>query len=108
MPYSQPLDPFAGTTATPISSARNWYALTNAMIGAAELPQYGKALRIRNGSGSVLTLVVVPVAEASDAATDTVTIETGVSYEPLGVRRLVSINGGATVPASVEIKIITQ
>jgi hypothetical protein len=108
MTYNAARDPFSTTTPTPISSGRNWYGVTGAMLGAAELPDYGKAMRVRNATGADLVLVVVPVAETNDATTDTLTFGQGVELLPFGVRRIVSINGGTTVPANSDIKIVTQ
>lgn len=90
--------------------ANNWYTLQNADIGAAELPKYGRALLITVGPAVALPLaiVVVPLAEPDDAQTRTITIyDSGDQVIPRAVRRIVSIAGGATVPAGVQIDVVT-
>lgn len=91
------------------SPARNWYTLTNADINAKELPTYGKAIRVRIGSGVTLPVVleVVPVGEPDDNKVQTLQVDATETL-PFGVRRVVTINGGATIPANVGVRIITE
>lgn len=90
-------------------AARDWYALTNAMIGAQELPTYGRGLRVRMGSGASvpLTIVCVPVGEETDGNTRSLIVDATENL-PLAVRRIVSLNAGATLPSGVSIDIITK
>lgn len=92
----------------PHDPARNWYTLANANIGAAELPTYASAMRVRIGSTATppLVMVVVPIGEQDDAQTRTITVDAS-EYLPFGVRRVVSLNGGATIPTGIEIQMIT-
>lgn len=95
----------------PEGPAQRWYTLSNANIGAAELPLYGRALILSVGAAVALpvSIVVVPVGEPSDSATRTITITQAGSEVviPRGVRRIVSINGGATIPAGLQIDVVT-
>jgi hypothetical protein len=52
-----------------------------------------------------LTLIVVPIAEESDASTRTLLVD-ATEYLPFCVRRIVSLNGGATIPTGVSIEVI--
>jgi len=107
MPYDAQRDPYAFTSGSLISVARNWYLLTNAMIGAQELPLYGRAMRVRNMTGAPLVLVVVPISEPDDAATQTITVDQ-TEMLPFAVRRIVSINGGTTIPALTGVQVVTS
>jgi hypothetical protein len=113
MPYDRSRDPITNASlalpqADRAGFARNWYALQAADIGAQELPRYGRALRVRIGSGgSTVTLVVVPVGETSDAATRTLVVDATETLA-FGVRRVVSVNGGTSIPANTAIDVITD
>jgi hypothetical protein len=108
MPRNTALDLYHSFAAPPPSPARNWYALTGVMIGALELPAYARAMRVRVGSTATppVILVVVPLSEDSDAATQTITVDATETLA-FGVRRVVSVNGGTSIPTGVEIQMVT-
>lgn len=106
MPYEAQRDLYSSFSGSLSSVARRWYLLENAMIGAQELPVYARALRVRNVTGAPLVLVVVPLGEESDAATQVITVDT-TELLPFSVRRIVSLNGAATIPAGTGIQVIT-
>lgn len=115
MPYDKTRDPYPGDQIKggfeipePHDPARNWYTLADANIGAAELPTYARSMRVRVGSTATppLVMVVVPI-RATDAETRTITVDSS-EYLPFGVRRVVSLNGGATVPTGIEIQMVTE
>ena len=70
MTYDSSRDRFASNAQAPTAPARSWYTLGDADIGAKELPSYGKALHLSIGAAVSLPLsiVVVPLGEANDAA----------------------------------------
>lgn len=98
-----------GVSARTHGPARNWYPLQTSHIGAKELPAYARCMHIRLAPAFVgsLTMVVVPIAEMDDASTRTQVIDSTNTYT-FGVRRIVSLNGGASVPANVSIDLITE
>ncbi|SON55824.1 hypothetical protein HDIA_2283 [Hartmannibacter diazotrophicus] len=114
MPIDKSLDPTLSRKrsqemlAVESGPARDWYTLTNAMIGAKELPTYGRALEIilDDAVNRPVTFVVVPIDETSDAATRSIPVYTSGPL-PRSVRRIVSINGAAVVPAGVQVDVIT-
>lgn len=108
-PYVSFTDPLSGGNAAASGAARDWYTLTNSMIGAQELPTYGRGMRVRLASNAVvpLTIVCVPIGESVDSNTRTVLVDATESL-PFAVRRIVSLNAGATVPTGVSIDIITE
>ena len=116
MPYDKTRDRYPGDQTSngfmipePHDPARNWYNLADSHIGAKELPVYGRSLRVRvtDAASTPVAFVLVPVGEMTDAATRTLNVDAS-EYVPYGVRRIVSINGGATVPAGVEVDVITE
>ena len=109
MTYDATRNPFAGFSVLPEGPAANYYALTNDMIGAKELPVYGKSVRVLFGSGAPasVALVVVPLGENSDARTETLTC-TATETLDFAVRRIVTVNGGATLPAGVTIHVLSD
>jgi hypothetical protein len=108
--YDSSRDRFASNAQSPISPGRNWYTLADADIGAKELPVYGKALHLSIGAAVSLPLSIVVVpTDATDAATRTLTYtQAGEIREDRSVRRIVSIAGGTTVPAGLQIDIVTS
>ena len=110
MTYDSSRDRFASTALSPIGPGRNWYTLADADIGAKELPVYGKALHLSIGAAVSLPLsvVVVPIGEPNDATTRTLTFtQAGEIREDRGVRRIVSIAGGTTVPSGLRVDVVT-
>lgn len=109
MPRNPALDPYSATASGLNSPARSWYVLQAAHIGAQELPLYARALRVRLGPAvaGAVTLVVVPIGEPNDAATTTINVD-ATELLPFGVRRIVSVNGAATLPAGVDVDLITD
>lgn len=111
MTYDSSRDRFASTALSPIGPGRNWYTLADADIGAKELPAYGKALHLSIGAAVSLPLsiVVVPIGEGNDATTRTLTYtQAGEFREDRGVRRIVSINAGASVASGLQIDVVTS
>lgn len=110
--YDSSREPLKSDNARAAGPARDWYALQNTHIGAKELPKYGRGMYLRIGtSGTVgtppVTLVVVPIDETDDSATRTLVRDQS-EYIPYAVRRIVSVNGGATLPTGVSIDIFTK
>jgi hypothetical protein len=116
MPYDKTRDRYPGDQTSngfmipePHDPARNWYTLADANIGAAELPTYARSMRVRVGSTATppLVMVVVAIGEGTDATTRTITVDATENL-PFGVRRIVSLNGGTTVPTGIEIQMVTD
>lgn len=108
MPRDLTRDPFSSHASGLGAPARKFYSLTNAMIGSVELPEYARALRVRMGSSAPapVVLIVVPIAEDNDASTVTLTVD-ATELLPFGVRRILSVNGGSTIPSGVSVDLIT-
>jgi len=109
MTYDRTKEPTVNENTRSGGSARNWYALQAGDIGTKELPKYARAFDVRLGSGapSAVTLLVVPIGEMDDAATRTIVVSASETFAR-AIRRIVSINGAATIPAGVAIDLITE
>ena len=113
MAYDKKRDPnpqrMSGFSASTHGPARNWYALTADHIGAKELPRYARCigLRLAPAFSGALTLVVVPISEKDDASTRTLIFDSTNIYT-YSVRRIVTVNGGTTIPANVSLDLITD
>lgn len=90
------------------------YNLTAAMMADdADLPIYGKALRIRNGSTADVKIVVTPLHAATDTATIGFTIGAGErEILPVSVRRIWSTGStglaAALTAGTAEVQIFTE
>jgi len=114
MTYTRSLDPNQQKEPDVLNAmthgpARNWYPLLDSHLGAKELPAYGRALRIRLSSAfsGALAIVGVPIGELDDAVTRTSYVD-ATEVLQYGYRRIVSLNGGTTVPAGCNIDVITE
>jgi hypothetical protein len=109
MAYDRTKDPAGARNADAAGPARDWYTLANADIGAKELPTYGRSLYVTVGSAVTVpvVVVVVPIGNTDDNATRSLSIST-TGPLPLGVRRIVSINGGTTIPTGFQIDVVTK
>lgn len=109
MPYDRARDAAGSRNANANGPARNWYDLTDEHVGAQELPAYGRCLRVHIGDGATtpLTIVGVPIGETSDEAVHTVLVDE-TEYLLLGFRRIVSLDGGETIPEGVSIVVVTD
>lgn len=109
MPYDQVRDAFAVHSGSRSGPARNWYTLAAADIGAKELPAYARAFEVILSFDVALpfTVQVVPIGAADGDVRSITYYEPGRHAENRGIRRVVSVAGGTTVPAGVQIDLIT-
>lgn len=114
MTYEKSKDPnkdrFPGiSNAAGHGPARNWYSLQSGDIGTKELPVYGRSLGVRLAATATppLVMVVVPIGELDDASTRTLYFDQ-TEIRTYGVRRIHSLNGGATMPTGVTIDLLTE
>lgn len=115
MTYDVRADRFGANTATRQSPAVDAVRLTAAMVSdSADLTGYAKALRVWNGSTAAVTLMVTPLAAASDLAAAAVplTVAAGTgAYEAIAVRRVWATGSTGLVAAltagTVEVLLLT-
>jgi hypothetical protein len=115
MTYDARADRHGGSPATRQSPAADVVRLTAAMLSdTADLATYARALRVWNGSASPVTLLVTPLAAASDAAASAVpiTVPAGaVTWEPISIRRLWTTGStglaAALTAGTVEVLLVT-
>ena len=115
MTYDSKFDRFGSAASTRQSPAIEAVKLTAAMVSdTTDLATYAKALRVWNGTTAAVTLMVTPLAAASDLAAAAVPITVpagGVGYEPLSVRRVWSTGStglsAALGAGTVEVLLLT-
>lgn len=79
--------------------------VTDSMVGEKELPEYFKAIRVGINGYAVPDPVEIEVVFVGDLdeATNVIPFFAGAETIPIGIRRIVSINGAESVPAGVSI-----
>lgn len=115
MPYDRSKDPFSLASSSADAPARAAVKLTSAMVSdTADLPTYAKALRVWNGTGGTLSLMVTPLRAADDTAAGAVplTLPGVVGYEAIAVRRIWSTGSTGLVAGlaagTVEVLLLTE
>lgn len=82
------------------SAARSWRTLANADIGA-DLAAYALRVEVDPAQGQAATLVVLPTNSNTPQTVRCWTTET----LPFGIKKITSVNGGATIPSWIGIQI---